>query len=177
MSVIVLLSDRSTAQALPALEDLRPDLKHVPLALSSIGHALELQPDVLLVDAGENPGQAWSVLTALKERDPRARTIVIVERPDLGRYPWHELADEFVYPGAPVGVQLLRFLLAHPCGLVRNMFFIVVGRPERFDFGKLLFIGWSGNGRSMRPDRSPVKKQRPRRFIDERDRLPGQHVR
>jgi hypothetical protein len=58
MAVVLLLSDRSTAQALPALEDLRPDLKHVPLALSAIGHALELQPDVLLVDAGENPGQA-----------------------------------------------------------------------------------------------------------------------
>ena len=36
MAVVLLLSDRSTAQALPALEDLRPDLKHVPLALSGL---------------------------------------------------------------------------------------------------------------------------------------------
>jgi DNA-binding response OmpR family regulator len=117
MSVIVLLSDRSTARALPALEDLRPDLKHVPLALSAIGHALELQPDALLVDAGENPGQAWSVLTALKERDAGPRTVVIVERPDLGRYPWHEMADEFVYPGAPETELVVRFaMLRHRAG-------------------------------------------------------------
>jgi DNA-binding response OmpR family regulator len=117
MAVVLLLSDRSTAQALPALEELHPDLKHVPLALSAIGHALELQPDALLVDAGENPGQAWSVLTALKERDARARTIVIVERPDLGRYPWHEMADEFLYPGAPETELEVRFaMLRHRAG-------------------------------------------------------------
>ena len=117
MAVVLLLSDRSTAQALPALEELRPDLKHVPLALSAIGHALELQPDVLLVDAGENPGQAWSVLTELKDRGAHARTIVIVERPDLGRYPWHELADEFVYPGAPETELEVRFaMLRHRAG-------------------------------------------------------------
>ena len=76
-----------------------------------------IQPDVFLVDAGENPGQAWSVLTALKERDARARTIVIVERPDLGRYPWHEMADEFVYPGAPETELEVRFaMLRHRAG-------------------------------------------------------------
>jgi DNA-binding response OmpR family regulator len=101
MAVVVLLSDRAPAQALPALGELRPDLKHEPLALSALDHVVEIRPHVVLVDGGENPGQAWSVLDGLRGRDAALPTIVIVERPDLERYPWHDLADEFVYPGAP----------------------------------------------------------------------------
>jgi DNA-binding response OmpR family regulator len=108
MAVILLLSDRSPAQALPALEQLRPDLKHEPLALSALDHVLEIRPQVVLVDGGENPGQAWSVLSGLRARDARLAAIVIVERPDLERYPWHEVADEFVYPGAPEGELRVR---------------------------------------------------------------------
>ena len=101
MAVVVLLSDRTSAQALPALEGLRLDLKHEPLAITSLDHVIEIRPHVVLVDGGENPGQAWSVLEAIRTRDASLPAIVIVERPDLERYPWHELADEFVYPGAP----------------------------------------------------------------------------
>jgi DNA-binding response OmpR family regulator len=108
MAVILLLSDRSPAQALPALEQLRPDLKHEPLALSALDHVLEIRPQLVLVDGGENPGQAWSVLSGLRARDARLAAIVIVERPDLERYPWHEVADEFVYPGAPEGELRVR---------------------------------------------------------------------
>jgi DNA-binding response OmpR family regulator len=111
MAVIVLLSDRTPAQALPALDGLRPDLKHEPLALSSLDHAIELRPQVVLVDGGENPGQAWSVLEGLRGRDTALPAIVIVERPDLERYAWHELADEFVYPGAPEGELQVRLAM------------------------------------------------------------------
>jgi DNA-binding response OmpR family regulator len=101
MAVVVLLSDRTPAQALPALEELRLDLKHEPLALSSLEHVIGIRPRIVLVDGGENPGQAWSVLQGLRGRTASVPAVVIVERPDLERYPWHELADEFVYPGAP----------------------------------------------------------------------------
>jgi DNA-binding response OmpR family regulator len=101
MAVLLLLSDRSPAQALPALDALRPDLKQEPLALTSLEHVRELRPGLLLIDAAENPGQAWSVLTALRRDDPEATVAVIVERTDLERFPWQEAADEFVYPGAP----------------------------------------------------------------------------
>jgi DNA-binding response OmpR family regulator len=111
MAVVLLLSDRSPAQALPALDELRPDLKLEPLAVSSLDHALAIQPAVLLVDAGENPGQAWSILTALRDRGGALPTVVLVERPDLERYPWHEVADEFVYPGAPEGELRVRLAM------------------------------------------------------------------
>jgi DNA-binding response OmpR family regulator len=87
--------------ALPALEELRLDLKVEPLSLASLGHVLGLDPVAVLADAGENAAQAWTVLSELRARSPRVPTIVIVERDRLERYPWHEVADELVYPGAP----------------------------------------------------------------------------
>jgi DNA-binding response OmpR family regulator len=111
MTVVLLLSDRSPAQALPALDELRPDLKHEPLALSALEHVVEIRPKLVLIDAGENPGQAWSVLTALRAREPELPVVVVVERPDLERYPWSDLADEFVYPGAPEQELRVRFAM------------------------------------------------------------------
>lgn len=111
MTVVLLLSDRTPAQALPALDALRPDLKQEPLALTSLDQALEIHPELTLVDAGENPAQAWSVLTAVRARDPRLPVVVVVERPDLERYRWHEVADEFVYPGAPEAELEVRFAM------------------------------------------------------------------
>jgi DNA-binding response OmpR family regulator len=101
MAVLALLSDRLLARALPALDELRPDLKHEPLSVAALEHVLSLDPLAVLVDAVENPGQAWTVLAALRERAPKAPALVIVDRDRLERYPWHEVADEFVYPGAP----------------------------------------------------------------------------
>lgn len=101
MAVVALLSDRTPGQALPALAELTLDVKHEPLSVAALAHVLELDPAGVLVDAGENPGQAWSVLQALRDRQVRVPAIVIVEREGLERFPWHEVADEFVYPGAP----------------------------------------------------------------------------
>jgi len=101
MAILALLSDRSPGQALPALAELRLDVKHEPLSVESLAHVLELDPVGVLVDAGENPGQAWSVLQASRDRRVRVPTVVIVERDHLERFPWHEVADELVYPGAP----------------------------------------------------------------------------
>jgi DNA-binding response OmpR family regulator len=111
MPFIVLLADRDPEIALPALAELRPDLKWEPLALSSLAHVLDLDPQAVLVDAGEHPAQAWSVLLELRSRDPRVPTLLLVERTDLERYPWPEVADEFVYPGAPVGELRVRLAM------------------------------------------------------------------
>jgi DNA-binding response OmpR family regulator len=101
MTALVLLSDRDPHRALPALADLAVDLKLEPLSVASLDHALAVEPAAILVDGGENPGQAWSVLTALRDRAARVPAVAIVERDVVGRYPWAEVADEFVYPGAP----------------------------------------------------------------------------
>jgi DNA-binding response OmpR family regulator len=101
MAVLAFLSDRALAHALPALDELHADIKLEPLAPGSLAHVLALDPFAVLVDAGENPGQAWSVLQALVTQDPRLPVVVVVERDRIERYPWHEVADELLYPGAP----------------------------------------------------------------------------
>ena len=100
MAALALLADRSPAEALPALGDLGADLKHEPLEVTSLDHVLAIEPGVVVVDAGENAPQAWSVLLALRDRDPRVPTLAIVSRDVLERYPWHEVADGFVFTGA-----------------------------------------------------------------------------
>ncbi|HET9672084.1 MAG TPA: winged helix-turn-helix domain-containing protein [Actinomycetota bacterium] len=102
------MSDRSPGVALPALLDVATDLKLEPLSIGSLEHALDLEPEAVLVDAVENAPQAWSVLVDLAGRDVRVPVAVIAERDQLERYPWHEVADELVYPGAPAAELRLR---------------------------------------------------------------------
>jgi DNA-binding response OmpR family regulator len=101
MPIVALLSDRGPGQALPALEALRLDLKTELLSVHSLAHVLELEPEAVLVDAAENPGQGHAVLRALAEAGASPPVVAIVERADLERFDWHEVADELVYPGAP----------------------------------------------------------------------------
>ena len=108
MTVWVLLSDRPVERTLPALDELRIDIKHEPLSMVSLGHALELEPTAVLVDATENPGQAWSILREMAERSGQVPAVVIVERDGLEVFPWPEVAEEVVYPGAPAPELRLR---------------------------------------------------------------------
>jgi len=111
MAFLALLADRPPQTALPALAELRVDLKLEPLAASSLTHILELGPECVVVDAAENPGQAWSVLRELRARDARIPTVVIAERDQLERFPWHEVADDLLYPGAPASELRLRLAM------------------------------------------------------------------
>lgn len=101
MALIVLLSDRRPDEVLPALGALLLDLKTEHLSVAAVGDVLALRPDVVLVDAAENPGQGHAVLRAIRERRPGAPAVVVVERRDLERFPWENLADDLLYPGAP----------------------------------------------------------------------------
>jgi DNA-binding response OmpR family regulator len=111
MPFLALLSDRSPEVALPALLEAAPDLKLEPLSMASLAHVLELEPESILVDAAENAPQAWSVLTELRARDGRVPAMVVLERDQLERYPWHEVADELVYPGAPAAELRVRLAM------------------------------------------------------------------
>ena len=111
MPFLALLSDRTPDTALPALLEAAPDLKIEPLSVGSLDHVLAIEPEAIVVDAGENAPQAWSVLTALRTRDARVPAVAIVERDQLERYPWHEAADELVYPGAPAAELRVRLAM------------------------------------------------------------------
>lgn len=108
---VVLLTDRTPAQVLPGAPPLLLDLKTEHLSVATVAEALALGPDALLVDAAENPGQGHAVLHALRERGPRIPVLVVVERKDVDRFPWEEVADDVIFPGAPEGEIRLRFAL------------------------------------------------------------------
>jgi DNA-binding response OmpR family regulator len=108
---IVLLSDRLPDEVLPALGGLLLDLKTEPLSVDSLLHVRELAPEVILVDAAENPGQAQAILRALEALQMRGPVIAVVGRAELDRFPWADLTDDFLYPGAPEAEIRLRLTL------------------------------------------------------------------
>ncbi len=111
MAHLVLLSDRSPDEALPALGGLGLDVKTQPLSVTVLHEALSLWPEAVLVDAGESPGQAHAVLRALRDRGARTPLVAIVERRDLERLPWPEVADELLFPGASEAEVRVRLAL------------------------------------------------------------------
>ena len=111
MARIVLLSDRLPSDVLPAVGGLLLDLKTEHLSVDSVAYVLELAPEALLVDAAENPAQAHAVLRAVEVARTRVPVIVVIQRADLERFVWAELADEILYPGAPEAEIRLRLEL------------------------------------------------------------------
>jgi len=109
---LVLLSDRSAAEALPALGALGLDLKTEPLAPASLAHLKDLGPSAVVVDGEENPPHAHRLL-ALLAGAPRndVPVIVLLSRADLERYPWHEVADELVFSGTSAAELKLRLAM------------------------------------------------------------------
>ena len=101
MARLVLLTDRSPREALPAVESMGLDVKVEPLSADSLAHLPDVAPEAILVDAAENPAHAQRILAALAAAGSRLPVAVIAERADLGRFGWHEVADELLYPGTP----------------------------------------------------------------------------
>jgi DNA-binding response OmpR family regulator len=108
---IVLLSDRPPDEVLPAASALLLDLKTEHLSVASVGDVLALQPQAVLVDAAENPGQGHAVLRALHELGPQTPVVLVLERRDLERFRWDEVADELLFPGAPEAEIRLRLTM------------------------------------------------------------------
>ncbi len=101
MAAIVLLSDRFLDDVIPAFGSVGLDVKSEPLAVASLADALDLSPELVMVDAAENPGQGHAVLRALREAGGRTPAVAVVERRDLDRFSWDQVADEVLYPSAP----------------------------------------------------------------------------
>ena len=109
---VVLLSDRTPAEVLPAVPPMLLEFKSEPLSGPAVAEALALEPEVLVVDAAENPAQGHAVLAALAERRPGVPVIAVLDRRDVDRFAWEEVADEVLYPGAPEAEIRLRFAMA-----------------------------------------------------------------
>jgi DNA-binding response OmpR family regulator len=108
---IVLLSDRSPDEVLPALGGLALDVKTEHLSTVALTHALELDPQIVMVDAAENPGHGHAVARALADRKVDVSVVVVADRADLDRFRWEEIADELLFPGAPEAEIRLRLAM------------------------------------------------------------------
>jgi DNA-binding response OmpR family regulator len=109
MEPLVLLTDRTAAEALPGL--VGREVKVDALSTESLDAALAARPAAILVDGGELPARAHAVLTALRERDPQTPVIVVLERSGVGAFAWAELVDDVLYGGAPTAEVDLRLAL------------------------------------------------------------------
>jgi DNA-binding response OmpR family regulator len=107
----VLLTDRSPDVALPALGAAGLEPKTDDLSVAAIDAVLALSPDLILVDAAENPGQGLVVLRALRERGAQTTVVAILERADLERFAWADVADEIMFPGAPAAEVRVRLAM------------------------------------------------------------------
>jgi DNA-binding response OmpR family regulator len=101
VATFVLLTDRSPDLVLPALSQAGIEAKADHLSAAAVPDAVALSPEVVIVDAVENPGQAGAVLRALRAADARMPVVAVVERGDLDGYAWEDVADEVLFPGAP----------------------------------------------------------------------------
>jgi DNA-binding response OmpR family regulator len=106
---VAFLTDRSPAEALPALHSLGLDVKTEPLAPESLAVLRQLSPAVVVADGEQNPDQAFRLLALIASGSPPLPTMVVLARADLERFPWADVADEFVTSGTPaaeLGVRL-----------------------------------------------------------------------
>jgi DNA-binding response OmpR family regulator len=114
---IVFLTDRSPAEALPAVQTLGHDVKTEPLAPDSLAHLPDISPSVIVCDGEDNPEQAYRILSLLAATRTQVPVVALLTRSDLDRFPWHEVADEVVYSGTPsVELKLRLAILARRTG-------------------------------------------------------------
>jgi len=111
MMLLFMLSDRRPDEVLPAIGPLSTDLKVEHLSVVAAQDVIRMGPDLVIVDAVENPGQGYAVLHAIREVDRSTPVTVVLERRDLERFGWEGFADELLYPGAPQAEIRIRFAM------------------------------------------------------------------
>ncbi len=107
----MVLSDRSPADALPALLSLGVDLKTEPLGPDSLTHLPDLGPSAIVMDAVIDPELAYGLLSALAASRITVPVLVLVEPSKLEAFPWHQAADELVYASDPATVLRVRLAM------------------------------------------------------------------
>jgi DNA-binding response OmpR family regulator len=97
---ILFLSDRSPGDVLPAALALGADLKSEPPSPDTLGRLPDLAPDLVVADAARDPARMHEVLTVLAAAGSPVGVVAVLSREDLGRFPWHEVCDDFLFPEA-----------------------------------------------------------------------------
>lgn len=105
---IVFLSDPPPDQVLPAAMMLGADVKTESLSVDALARLPDLDPEFVLADATTDPERTFGVLSTLRAAGSAVPVLVVLFPETAGRYPWQEVADEFVYPNAAEAELRLR---------------------------------------------------------------------
>lgn len=84
------------------------DVKTESLSVDALARLPDLAPELVIADGATDPDRAFGVLSALSAAGSRMPVLVVLLPDAVGRYPWHEVADEFVSPGAAEAELRLR---------------------------------------------------------------------
>jgi DNA-binding response OmpR family regulator len=116
MGRLVILTERSPSDALPALFSLGHDVKTESLSEDSLGECIRLSPAAILVD-GADPGRAFEVLRELAQMRPSIPAVAVVRHSDIERFAWADVADEIVHPSTgPAELRVRMAMLARRSG-------------------------------------------------------------
>jgi hypothetical protein len=105
---VAFLTDRSPAEALPALSSLGLDVKSDRVTGDGLVHVLTLAPSATFVDC-DDADAAYAFLSASPGSASAAPVVAVLTPEDLGRLPWHRVADEVVLMSASaeeIGLRL-----------------------------------------------------------------------
>jgi DNA-binding response OmpR family regulator len=105
---ILFLSDRSPGDVLPAALALGADLKSESPSPDTLGRLPDLAPDLVVADAVTDPARAHEVLTVLRAAGSPIGVVAVLTREALGRFRWHEVCDDFVFPQTSEAELLVR---------------------------------------------------------------------
>jgi DNA-binding response OmpR family regulator len=108
---ILILTERSPDDVLPAALSPGVDVKVEPPAPDALTRLPDLAPDLLVADAAGDPDRVHALLTVLATAGRSLPVLVVVDRPDLERLPWDQVADDFVLPNASEAEVRLRLAL------------------------------------------------------------------
>jgi DNA-binding response OmpR family regulator len=95
---LLFLSSRPPDQVLPAALVFGVDVKSESPSADTVARLPDLNPDLVVADAVEDADRAYEILIVLASAGSPVPVVVVLSRTDLERFPWHQVADEFVHP-------------------------------------------------------------------------------
>ena len=98
MRRVILLSDRPPHEVIPALLSLEADVKAEMPTAEVLAALPDLSPDLVIVDAVEEPERARELLQILLSAGSPVAVMAVLPRSLKADEGWEELVDEFAFP-------------------------------------------------------------------------------
>jgi DNA-binding response OmpR family regulator len=96
----VFLTDPPPDEVLPAAMLLGADVKTESLSTDALVRLADLSPEFVIADGTGDPERAFNVLSVLRTAGSPIPVLVVLSTDNVERFPWQDVADEFVSPNA-----------------------------------------------------------------------------